>query len=103
MHKQKQPGSKPVPSQYQTNYNNIKWGDLKWNPPVQEKQKRAFHIIKDIEPYKAVGGKEAGEWITSRSKEREYLRRNNFIQVGNEKDYFFKYGGKSHDNPTREW
>jgi hypothetical protein len=57
----------------------------------------------DIEPYKAVAGKEAGKYITSRSKEREYLRKNNCIQVGNEWDHFSKYGGKDHNNPTREW
>jgi hypothetical protein len=57
----------------------------------------------DIEPYKAMGGDMAGKYIGSRSTHREYLKRNNFIEVGNEKDYFFKHNGKTHDNPTKDW
>ena len=59
----------------------------------------------DIEPYRAVAGEDAkeGRMITSRSNEREYLKRNNCIQVGNEKEHFFKYNGKTHDNPTKNW
>jgi hypothetical protein len=41
----------------------------------------------DIEPYQVVGP-EYGKWITSRSKHREYLRRHNLIEVGNERKYF---------------
>ena len=87
------------------NYDNIKWGAVKFTPKPRREKNKSHHIMCDIEPYKATGGEEAekGEWITSRSKEREYLHRNGFEQVGSEKDYFFKYNGKSHDNPTREW
>ena len=101
-------GSKQRPTnqaKFQKNYGNIKWGKSTWVNPQKKARKQVHHIMPDIDPYKAVGGEEAkrGEWITSRSKEREYLHRNGFEQVGSEKDYFFKYDGKSHDNPTREW
>lgn len=43
----------------------------------------------DIEPYQAVGP-EYGTWITSRSKHREYLRKHNLTEVGNERKYFDK-------------
>jgi len=45
------------------------------------------YIMGDIEPYETVGP-EPGTMITSRSHHREYLRRNNLIEVGNEKKYF---------------
>ena len=57
-----------------------------------------YYIIDDIEPYEAMAGDVAGEYITSRSEHRRFLRRNNFEEVGNEKDYFFRYGGKTYDN-----
>ena len=100
-------GSKqrPTSSKFKDNYDKIKWGESKWTPPVKEVRKKVHHIMPDIEPYRAVAGEDAkkGVYITSRSSEREYLKRNNCVQVGNEKDYFFKYDGKSHDNPTKNW
>ena len=57
------------------------------------------YIQGDIEPYKALGGDMAGQWITSRSQHREFLKRNGFIEVGNEHRPFFEHGGKSADNP----
>lgn len=45
------------------------------------------YIIDDIEPYKAAGP-EYGKMISSRSQHREYLRKHNLIEVGNEKKYF---------------
>lgn len=59
-------------------------------------------IMPDIEPYKAIGGDMAGKMITSRSKHREFLKRNGFIEVGNEPGPFFEYGGKTRDNPFAE-
>lgn len=44
-------------------------------------------ILGDIEPYQVVGP-EYGKWITSRSQHREYLRKHNLIEVGNERKYF---------------
>ena len=38
-------------------------------------------VMRDIEPYQNM--KDRG-WITSRSQHREFLRRNNFVEVGNE-------------------
>ena len=43
-------------------------------------------LIRDIEPYQNM--KDRG-WITSRSEHREFLRRNNFVEVGNEQDKLF--------------
>lgn len=89
-----------------------KYDDIKWSSDPNRHVKRVarprpqvHHIMRDIEPYKAVAGDDAkkGRWITSRSHEREYLKRNNCIQVGNEKETFFKYNGKTEDNPTRDW
>ena len=50
------------------------------------------HIMGDIEPYQAVGP-EYGTWIKSRSQHREYLKRHNLQEVGNERKYF---DGKRH-------
>ena len=49
-------------------------------------QRKGPHIMGDIQPYQAVGP-EYGKWITSRSQHREYLRRHNLTEVGNEKAY----------------
>lgn len=62
---------------------------------------RVHHIMRDIEPYRAVAGDR--RMITSRSREREFLKQMNCIQVGNEWNHFSKYGGKDHNNPTRNW
>jgi putative FmdB family regulatory protein len=44
----------------------------------------APHMQPDINPYQAVAGDRAGQWITSRSEHREYLKRNRLVEVGNE-------------------
>jgi hypothetical protein len=49
-------------------------------------KRTAPHVMGDIEPYHA-RGPEYGKLISSRSQHREYLRRHNLIEVGNEKDY----------------
>ena len=61
---------------------------------------RPGHIIPDIEPYVAVAGDMAGKVIRSRKEHREFLRRNNFQEIGNEKDYMTRNGGMSDDNPN---
>lgn len=61
---------------------------------------KAHHVIPDIEPYKAVTGDMCGQWVTSRKEHREFLRRNNLVEVGNEKPYMTKHGGMSSDNPN---
>lgn len=41
-------------------------------------------VTPDIQPYIAVAGDKAGKPITSRREHREFLKRNRFIEVGNE-------------------
>lgn len=60
---------------------------------------RAHHVIPDIEPYVAVAGDMAGKVIRSRKEHREFLRRNNFEEIGNERDYMTRNNGMSDDNP----
>lgn len=96
-----------ISKEFKDNFDNVKfdadYSDRPWNQK-RTINRTSHHIMPDIEPYVPVGGDGGNkDVITSRSKEREYLKRNNCVQVGNEKDYFFKYQGKSHDNPTREW
>lgn len=43
-----------------------------------------FHVMRDIDDYRVVGP-EYGKVITSRSRHREYLKRHNLIEVGNER------------------
>lgn len=62
--------------------------------------RRGPFILGDIKPYQAVTGDMEGQWITSRSEHRAFLRRNGLEEVGNEKSYFTRYGGKTPDNPT---
>lgn len=42
------------------------------------------HVAPDIQPYRAMAGDKAGQFITSRREHREYLRRNRLVEVGNE-------------------
>ena len=51
--------------------------------PVQMR-KRLHHIMPDIKDYRVVGP-EYGKVITSRSRHREYLKKHNLIEVGNER------------------
>jgi hypothetical protein len=41
-------------------------------------------VSPDIAPYKAMSGDKMGQMITSRKEHREFLKRNRFIEVGNE-------------------
>lgn len=52
-------------------------------------ESRAFFVIPDINEYRVVGP-EAGKVITSRSKHREYLRRHNLVEVGDQKPKWMK-------------
>lgn len=47
-------------------------------------RKAELSIMRDIEPYQNM--KDFG-WITSRSQHREFLRRNNFVEIGNEQNH----------------
>jgi len=66
----------------------------------KNREPKGHYIIPDIKPYKAVTGDMQGKWITSRKQHREFLKRNDLIEVGNEKSYFTKYGGMTPDNPN---
>jgi putative FmdB family regulatory protein len=49
---------------------------------------RPLRVISDIEPYQAMGTDIAtgkAPMITSRSQHREYLKRNGYVEVGNER------------------
>ncbi len=41
-------------------------------------------VSPDIQPYKAMAGDRAGKYISSRREHREFLKRNRFVEVGNE-------------------
>tara|TARA_R100001460_G_scaffold10335_3_gene24444 strand:- start:2714 stop:2923 length:210 start_codon:yes stop_codon:yes gene_type:complete len=47
----------------------------------------SVNIMRDIEPYQNM--KDRG-WITSRSQHREFLRKNNFVEIGNEQNHLLK-------------
>ena len=71
-----------------------------WDEKYGRRSIRSHHIIPDIEPYIAVSGDMQGKAITSRVKHRDFLRRNDFIEVGNEKSYMTRNGGMTDDNPN---
>ena len=53
-------------------------------PKASAAPKGGVSIMRDIEPYQNM--KDRG-WITSRSQHREFLRLNNFVEVGNEQNH----------------
>ena len=55
--------------------------------PDAPTQNKSAYVMEDLKPYQVVGP-EQGKWITSRSQHRDYLKRHNLIEVGNEKKYF---------------
>jgi hypothetical protein len=76
----------------------------------QRPERLAPYVQPDITPYVPVGGPEAKRFIDDpksarliegRKQHREYLKRNGFIEVGNEKSAFTKYGGKTAENHAR--
>lgn len=71
-----------------------------WLAKYGERSNRAHYVQPDLEPYMAVSGDMAGKFIRSRREHREFLRRNNFEEVGNERAYMTRNGGMSDDNPN---
>jgi len=71
-----------------------------WNAKYAKTSRQAHFVLPDIQPYEAVAGDMAGKMITSRAEHREFLRRNNFVEVGNEKSYMTQNGGMTDDNPN---
>tara|TARA_R100001510_G_C7625508_1_gene185463 strand:+ start:711 stop:923 length:213 start_codon:yes stop_codon:yes gene_type:complete len=47
----------------------------------------SVNIMRDIEPYQNM--KDFG-WIQSRSQHKEFLRKHNLIEIGNEQNHIFK-------------
>ena len=73
------------------------------------KERLAPYIQPDLPDYRPMGGPEAqaffenpraARMISGRKQHRDYLRRNGFIEVGNEKEAFLKHNGKTADNPN---
>ena len=56
-------------------------------------------IMPEIEPYKSTV---TGEWITSRAKHREHLRRHNMVEVGNDSSLYAKPKPISAASQTRK-
>ena len=50
-------------------------------------ERKSAYVMDDLKPYQVVGP-EYGKVIGSRSQHREYLRKHNLIEVGNERKYF---------------
>jgi hypothetical protein len=91
---------------FKSNFDKIKFsGETKYanKKRYSKTENKSARVWNDIDPYQTVGGDKPGTWISSRSRHREYLKRNNCIEVGNEKDYFFKHNGKTPNNPTKDW
>tara|TARA_R100000654_G_scaffold57163_1_gene83606 strand:- start:109 stop:321 length:213 start_codon:yes stop_codon:yes gene_type:complete len=53
---------------------------------TQANRNAGHNIMRDIEPYQNM--KDRG-WITSRSQHREFLKKHNFVEVGNEQNKLF--------------
>ena len=71
-----------------------------WMDKYGERTNKAHNILPDIQPYMAVSGDMAGREISSRKHHRNFLKRNKFVEVGNEKSYMTKNGGMRDDNPN---
>jgi len=57
--------------------------DDSWTPEPRSD----YHIMPDIKPYRSMAD---GTMVTSRSKQREMLARNNCIQIGNDSSLYRK-------------
>ena len=98
--------NRSVTSEFKKGFDDIKWSGKPskfMNRQRKPQENKSARVWSDLEPYKAVGGDQAGTMISGRREHREMLQRNNCVEVGSEKKYFFKHDGKSDDNPTRDW
>lgn len=71
-----------------------------WLAKYGDQAQKSSHVVPDIQPYMAVTGDMQGKWIRSRREHRAFLKRNNLVEVGNEKAYMTRYGGMTPDNPN---
>lgn len=90
-----------------TDFEMIQVGDRTWRIVRRghsvQKSQRATTVIRDIEPYKAIGidvASGTAPVIGSRAEHRAYLRRNNYVEVGNEPG--FKQTGPSNEFSTQQ-
>ncbi len=87
---------------YADNFREIDWSDLKPTPNRIERQiadRAAFHVIRDIEPYRSPITREL---IGGRRQHREHLRAHGMIEAGNEKQEFFKREREPLPDPRRD-
>jgi hypothetical protein len=56
-------------------------GDEAWNQKVNMTRREAPMVVPDIEGHISMAD---GTWVSSRSKHRENLKRNNCVEVGND-------------------
>jgi len=66
------------------------------------RERKTAHIMPDIKPFTTVCGDIAGQEISSRSQLREFEKRNNLIQVGNDKSYVERPDPKKQEREHRE-
>jgi hypothetical protein len=71
-----------------------------WFAKYGDPSEKAHHLIGEFKPYRPVTGDMEGKWITTRRQHREFLKRNNLVEVGNEKAYMTRHGGMTADNPN---
>lgn len=85
-------------------------GKLVPKEEYQQPERKAPYIQPDLPAYVPVGGPEAERFlkdpsnarmIEGRKAHREYLKRNGFIEVGNEKAAFLRHSGKTAENARR--
>lgn len=98
--------NRSVTKEFKDGFDSIKWSGKPskfMNRKRERVENKSARVWSDLEPYKAVGGDMAGKMVDGRRAHREMLKRSGCVEVGNEKDYFFKHDGKSDDNPTKDW
>ena len=78
---------------------NQQTGELETVERKSTPRTKHLHIMPDLPPYKAVSGDMAGKEVSGRKQHREFLKRNGFMEVGNEHKAMTEHGGKSSDNP----
>ena len=89
-------------SAYSDNFKLIDWSDLKPTPnkiPRVIKDRTAFHVIRDIDPYRSPI---TGERIGGRRQHREHLRDHGMIEAGNEKQEFLKRAPERLPDPRHD-
>ena len=71
-----------------------------WMGKYGRNSNRSNLVMDDIDPYVAVTGDMQGKVITGRKAHRDFLHRNNLVEVGDEHSYMTRNGGMTDDNPN---